>query len=386
MVRVKVPYASLDTPAVLVDMDKLEANIKEMSQLAAEAGVGLRPHTKIHESAFIAAMQTKKGTCGVEVGPVEQAEVMAEAGFNDIVVAHPFYGSHKLDTLKRVLSGPGVTVTVVVDMFEQAEGISQVGQAMGRKIPVLLKLETGANRYGVLPREPALKLARKLRRLPGIEFKGIYTHETGREPTPEGIEREAFEIATTAVETARMLRSEGIPVEHVSVGASATYRASCRFIKEGKFPEITEIHPGSGIVGDIKGVSVLALPEDSCTLAVLVSVMSSSHADHAVIDAGFKTFGADSLIARRDTPGFFWNRNPRFGSVRGRPDLWLGALHAETGRIFYKDPKRTLDPGDRLEIIPNNATLVINLHDQLYGVRNGEVETVIPVTGRGRGN
>lgn len=386
MARAEISYPSLDTPSVLVDMDKLEANIKEMSRLAAGAGVGLRPHTKIHESAIIARMQTGEGTCGVEVGPVDQAAVMAEAGFNDIVVAHPFYGRHKLETLKKVLNRPGVTVTVVVDMFEQAESISQLGQAIGIKIPVLIKLETGANRYGVLPGEPALQLARQLCQLPGIEFKGIYTHETGREPTPEGIEREAFEIATVAVETARRLKKEGIPVAHVSVGASATYRASCRLIKEGKFPEITEIHPGSGIVGDLKGVSVLALPEDSCTLSVLVSVMSASHPSHAVIDAGFKTFGADSLINLRDTPGFFREGKPRFGAVRGRPDLWLGALHAETGRIFYEDTTNKLHPGDRLEIIPNNATLVINLHDRLYGVRNGSVEQVIPVTGRGRGS
>ena len=162
MARAEISYPSLDTPSVLVDMDKLEANIEVMSRLAAGAGVGLRPHTKIHESAIIARMQTGEGTCGVEVGPVDQAEVMAGAGFNDIVVAHPFYGRHKLETLKKVLGRPGVTVTVVVDMFEQAEGISQLGQAIGRKIPVLIKLETGANRYGVLPGEPALQLARQL--------------------------------------------------------------------------------------------------------------------------------------------------------------------------------------------------------------------------------
>lgn len=386
MMKPEVPYSSLDTPSVLVDLDRLEANIEEMSTLAAGAGVGLRPHTKIHESALIARMQTGKGTCGVEVGPVDQAEVMAEAGFRDIVVAHPFCGRHKLETLKRVLGRAEVTVTVVVDMFEQAEGLSQAGQAVGRKVPVLIKLETGANRYGVLPGGPALELARQLGQLDGIEFKGVYAHEIGREPTPEGIEREAFEVATAAVETARQIKRGGIPVEHVSVGASATYRASCRLIKEGNFPEITEIHPGSGIVGDLKGVSVLALPEESCALSVLVGVMSTSHAGHAVIDAGVKTFGADSLINLREQEWFFWEGNPRFGVVRGRPDLWLGSLHAETGRIFYRDRSRTLEAGDRLEIIPNNATLVINLHDRLYGVRNGAVEQVIPVTGRGKGS
>jgi D-serine deaminase-like pyridoxal phosphate-dependent protein len=181
-----MPFLSLDTPAVLVDMDKLEANIREMSQLAADAGIRLRPHVKVHECAEIAKMQIEAGACGIEVGPVAQAETMAEKGFDDIIIAHPgFYGDHKLETLKRLINKPRLKVTVVVDMFEQAEGISQAGQAVARKVPVLLKIETnrdagGSQRYGVLPGEPVLNLARKLCQLPYIEFKGIYAHEEER--------------------------------------------------------------------------------------------------------------------------------------------------------------------------------------------------------------
>jgi len=385
MAKQKIPYSTLDTPAVLVDMDKLETNIREMSQLAAEAGVKLRPHTKVHESALIARMQIEAGACGIEVGSVDQAEPMADEGINDILIAHPFYGEHKLATLKRLLNKPELKVTVVIDMIEQAEGISQLGQAVGRKVPVLLKIETGGNRYGVLPGKPTLNLAKKLNQLPGIKLMGIYGHESGAEPTEEGVAKMALEVAVIMTETARMLKRGGIMIEHVSVGASPTFPATCRYIKEGKFPEITEVHPGNRVIGDIRYMRAFGNTREACALTVLTAVMGTSHPGHAIIDAGWKTFGAESLIDHREMPGFFWNGRPSYGSIQSRPDLWLGHLAAESAWVYYTDPKKKLSLGERLEIVPNNANLVVNIHDKLYGVRNGEMERVIPVTGRGRG-
>ena len=386
MTEQSIPYPSLDTPAVLVDMDKLEANIREMSQLAAEAGVSLRPHTKVHECASIARLQIEAGACGIEVGSVEQAEGMAEEGIDDIIVAHPFYGDHKLETFKRLIKKPGLKLAVVIDMIEQAEGISQVGQAVRRKIPMLIKVETGVSqRYGVLPGEPLLNMARKVLQLPGIELAGIYAHEMGAELTAEGVNKKAFEVASMMAEMANLLRREGITVEHVSVGASPTFRATCRYMKEGKFPEITEVHPGQCVIGDILYMRGLGNTRETCAVTVLTTVMSTSHPDHAVLDAGYKAFGADSIIAHREAPGFFWKGKPSFGSIQGRPDLWLGALPAESSCIYYMDPEKKLSLGERLEIVPNNATLVINLHDEIYGVRNGVVERIFPITGRGRG-
>jgi D-serine deaminase-like pyridoxal phosphate-dependent protein len=388
MTEQKIPYPSLDTPAVLVDLNSLEANIREMSQLAAEVGVRLRPHVKVHENASIARMQIEAGACGVEVGTVGQAEAMAEQGIDDIVVAHPsFYGGLKGEMLKKLLNQSLLKLTVMVDMFEQAEIISQVAQAVGKKISVLIKVDLGrSSRYGVLPGEPILNLARKLRQLPGINLVGIYGHEMGVKPTPESKNEIALETATIMTEAASMLREAGIAIDHVSVGASPTFRSTCRFMKEGKFAEITEIHPGQCVIGDIRYIKSGGNIREACAVTVLTTVMSTSHPDWAVIDAGYKTFGADSLIAYRDTPGFFWNGEPSFGSVQGRPDLWFGRLSAETSCLDYMDPGKKLSFGERLEIVPNNATLVVNIHDRIYGVRNGAVEKVIPVTGRGRGN
>ena len=382
----KVPYSSIDTPAVLLDLDQLEANIKEMSQLVAEAGIKLRPHIKVHQSADIAKMQMEAGACGIEVGNIDQAESMADGGLDDIVIAHPFYGEQKLEKLKKIVNKPGLKLTIVVDMIEQAEGISQVGQAVGKKIPVLLKIDTGIKRYGVLPGSPALDMAKKLKQLPGIEMTGIYGHESGAEPTAEGVSKMAFQVASLMCETARMLRSEGIAIENISVGGSPTFRATCRHIKEGNFPEITEIHPGQCVIGDIMYMRAFGNTRETCAITVLSTVVSTSHAEHMIIDAGYKTFGSDSLIGRQSSPGFFWNGMPSFGSFQGRPDLWLGRLGAESAWVYYKEPEKKLSLGERLEIVPNNATLVINIHEQIFAVRNGEIERVIPVTGRGRGS
>jgi D-serine deaminase-like pyridoxal phosphate-dependent protein len=185
---------------------------------------------------------------------------------------------------------------------------------------------------------------------------------------------------------AKMLRKEGFEIEHVSVGASPTFRATCRYIKENKFPEITEIHPGNAVIGDIWHVMGLGNTRDACAATVLTTVMSTAHPDYVVIDTGYKTFGADSLISYRGTPGFFWKEKPSFGSVQERPDLRLGRLAAETACVYYTDPnigpEKRLRLGERLEIVPNNATLVIAMQDKIFGVRNDVIEKEFAIAGR----
>lgn len=383
----EISVSALATPAVILYLDVLESNIAQMSRLAAEAGVRLRPHTKIHECPDIANMQIAAGACGIEVGAIERALCMAAAGIHDILIAHPFYGNHKLDILRRLLKIPDLRVTVMVDMMEQADGISGMGETLGKTIPVLLKINTGGDRFGVRPGEPALRMANQLCRLPGIEFQGIYVHETGGKPNPESMERLALEAATMAAETARLLASEGILTKHVSVGASPTLRAMCALLKKKQFPEITEIHPGHCTIGDIWHMRALANTREACAAAVVCTVVSAADPRYVIIDAGYKTFGADALIQYRDNPDFFWQGKPSYGSVQGRPDLWLGRISAETACLTYMKQEihagKRLRIGDRLEIIPNNATLVINMQEKIYGVRHGMVERVLAVGGKG---
>ncbi len=386
MIENPMRLSALETPAVIVYLDVLEENIARMSRLAREAGVRLRPHTKIHECPEIAKMQMAAGACGIEVGAVERAVCMADAGIEDILIAHPFFGEQKLAVLRRLLEKPRLKLTVVVDMEEQAEGLSRIGRSLGRSIPTLLKVNTGGNRFGVPPGEPALRLARRLHDLKGIAFQGIYVHEMGGTPTPEGMAMLARETLAQAAETARLLAREGIPCSHVSVGASPTLTAACAILKEKEFPEITEIHPGHCAVGDMWHVRGGVCGLEACAAAVLCTIMSAANPGHVAVDAGYKTFGADSLIQYRDQPGFFWQGKPSFGAVQGREDLWPGKLSAETACIQYRradiPPEERLKPGDRLEIIPNNATLVISRQQRIFGIRNGLVEKIFSVGGR----
>ncbi len=384
----KLPYPTLNTPAVLVDLDTLEANISRISQLAKEAGLKLRPHVKIHENATVARKQIAAGACGVEAGVVEQAEAMAEQGIDDIIIAHPsYYGGPKGEILKKLLGKSDLKLAVVVDMLEQAEIISQVAQTAGRTAPVLIKIDLGKSaRFGIPPGKPVLNLATQLHKLPGVRFIGIYAHEMGVKPTPEGKDEAALEAAEVMTEMARMLRNEGIEIEHVSVGASSTFPSTCRFRKEGRFPELTEIHPGAFFIGDIRYMRAGGNTREACAVTVLTTVISTAHDDWAVIDAGYKTFGGDTLFEYRDSPDFWWQGRLSYGSVQRRPDLWFGRLSAEIGLIYYKEAREKLRLGERLEIVPNNATLTINIHDRIYGVRNSTVEEIIPVTGHGRGN
>ena len=140
------------------------------------------------------------------------------------------------------------------------------------------------------------------------------------------------------------------------------------------------------VVGDTLHENNFGDTEDHFACTVLTTVVSIPTGDRVVIDAGQLTLGADSLMSLRWKPDYFYEGRPRYGIIKGRPDLWLGRLSVEVGVIYYKDQAKRLSIGDRLEIVPNNASLAIRTHNQVYGVRGGEIERVIPVTDQGRGN
>lgn len=379
MVGKNLLYLDLDTPAVLVDLDKLGANITKMAQLAADAGVRLRPHTKTHLCPYIAKLQLSAGASGIGVAKIGEAQVMAGEGLDDIMVVHPFYGDHKFKALEELLvRKPKLKLSLVVDMLEQAERISEVGLAVGKKIPVLLKIYTGGGRFGVLPGEDALKMAKKISQLPGIDFAGIKAHENTRGASmAEANEKVALHTAAIVAEVARKLMKEGIPVRNAAVGSTPSILGTLRFRES--FPEITEIHPGSYVFGDAQYMHRFWFTEETVAVTVLATVISVSQ-DWAVIDAGYMTFDAYLPAFLQTAYGY-----DRYGYVKGRPDLHLKNLTQEVGILTMTEPN-SLKMGERLEIIPNHAGLVVNLHSQLYGVRQSRVERTIPVLCRERGN
>ena len=224
-----------------------------------------------------------------------------------------------------------------------------------------------------------MKMAKSISRLPGIDFAGIKAHENTRGAnTPEANEKVAEDTAAIVTEVARMLKKESIPVKNVAVGSTPSILGTLRIASS--YPEITEIHPGSYIFGDAQYMHRFWFTEDTVALTVLTTVISINQ-NWAMIDAGYMTFDAYLPSFLPTAYGY-----DRYGYVKGRADLKLDNLTQEVAILNITDPAKPLSIGDRLEIIPNHAGLVVNLHSQLYGVRNGKVERVIPISCREKGN
>ncbi len=167
-------YPELDTPALLFDLDIVERNIEEMAAVAATAGVALRPHTKTHKSPLLAQMQLAAGARGITVAKLGEAEVMVDAGIDDILIAYPLVGEEKLRRLRALLER--ATIRVSLDDHAVAEPIGRIGLDMGRPVPVLIEVDTGLHRMGRPPGKPSAQLALEVARVPGIEVIGVLTH------------------------------------------------------------------------------------------------------------------------------------------------------------------------------------------------------------------
>src|SRR5205085_1229757 len=195
-------YPELDTPALLFDLDVLESNVTGMAKVGSDAGVRLRPHTKTHKCPEIAAMQIAAGATGITVAKLGEAEVMADAGQTDLLVAYPLWGEEKLRRLRALCERAAIRVSL--DSVEVAEGIGRVGAELGRDIPVLVEVDTGLHRLGRPPLGPTVDLALAIARVPGVEVIGLLTHaghayrSTTREDLRRAAEREALDLVETA--------------------------------------------------------------------------------------------------------------------------------------------------------------------------------------------
>jgi len=358
----------LDTPVAVVDLDKLELNIREMASLTREAGVRLRPHVKTHKVPAIAHMQLREGAAGITVAKLGEAEVMASAGIEDIFVAYPIWGEAKWERLRML--NRRARMRVSVDSEVSAEGLSEAFSRHGERIDVLVKVDTGLGRIGVLPGEPALRLARKVEKLPGLNFKGIFTHE-GHIIRDFGSVEEVGEavrqVAEKMRETAELIRREGMEVEEVSVGSTPSARIMCG--EEG----ITEQRPGTYAFYDAMNVGFGVVPEERVAFSIICTVVSTPAPDRAVIDGGTKVFSSA--------------RSPKvdgMGLIRGVEGARFAWANEEHGVLDLSSCPGALKVGDRVEVVPVHVCEAVNLWDELVAVRKGEVEAVWPVLARGK--
>ena len=359
------PVEDLPTPCVLVDLDVLEKNVARMAERARAARVSLRPHAKTHKVPEIGRMQLALGASGLSLAKVGEAEVFAEAGFEDVFLAYPTVGGTRA---RRLLAlSDRMRISAGADSVEGARSLSDVFAAARRKIRTLLKIDCGYHRVGVEPAR-ALEVARAIADLPGIELAGVFTHagqayaaETADAVTAVG-RHEGETVAAVAAE----LRAAGLPCAEVSVGSTPTAASAMRA------PGVTECRPGNYVYHDASQVALGTCTPKDCAMTIAATVVSVPAPDRAVVDAGSKTLSSDPLRPRAGGHGLILGTASR-----------LDRLSEEHGVVAVA-PNDQFRVGQRVTILPNHACVVSNLHDRVYAVRGGSVEAEWRVAARGR--
>ncbi len=357
--------ADIATPAVLVDMDVIERNIALMAARARAAGVRLRPHAKTHKCPQIGRLQLAAGASGLSLAKVGEAEVFVAAGFEDVFVAYPTVGEDKARRLLKLQDR--ARLAVGVDSVAGASTIARPFREAGRTLDVMLKIDVGYGRVGVLP-EDAVALAQAVAELPGLQIRGVFTHaghaySARTRGELDAIARHEGEALVTAAEA---LRSAGLDVREVSVGSTPTAATVLRVTG------VRECRPGNYVFHDASQVALGTCTVEDCALTVIATVVSVPDAGRAVVDAGSKTLSSDAL---RPVAG-------GYGRLIGRRSR-LAKLSEEHG-VIEVVPGESFRVGERVRILPNHACVVANLHDRLIGTSGDRIEAVLPVAARGR--
>ncbi len=352
----------LDTPALIVDLDIMERNLRRVADYCALHRLRLRPHTKTHKSILIGKQQLALGAAGLTVAKVGEAEVMLGAEPRDLLVAYPVVGEAKL---RRLASVAGVTrVTVALDSMFVAQQLSQVAEATKINFGILTEIDVGMGRVGVTPAD-ALDLTRAIRALPGLDWRGIAFypgHIKDQDP------QKLAELSRTIEGIVEDFRNAGFKPAIVSGGSTPGLYHS------HEIAGLNEIRPGTYVFNDLNTVASGACAMEDCAASILVTVISHTKTDHMIIDGGSKTFSSDRLSSGE----------PGHGYVVGAPGASFHKMNEEHGFIDLTHAERPFEIGDKIRIIPNHVCVAVNLHEYVYGVRNGKVEECWHVDGRGK--
>ncbi|MFE4226524.1 alanine racemase [Arthrobacter sp. NPDC056886] len=354
----------LDTPALLVDLDIVDANIARMQVFADSEGFLLRPHAKSHKSLAIANRQLQARASGLCVATPSEAEVLGASSADDILVAYPLVGARKLERVAELaLQG---RLTLVSDSLNVTAGYRDFASRLGVTIPVLVEVDTGMNRAGV---EPPLVpgIALDVARSPSLEFLGIMTHagHAHDAPTADGIAIVARREAQVMGDVRADLERAGLVVPVVSAGSTLTspfLRAS-----DG----ITEIRPGTYVYNDLRTLGRFACEPENIAASMLATIVSIN-GTRITMDAGNKT-----LTSSRDAVY-------GYGRLAEREDVVVARMSEEHGVLAAPTHDHGYSVGDRVRILPIHVCVWMDLQSEVYGTRGGVVVETISVDGMRR--
>ncbi len=342
----------LETPAVVIDLDKLSANINRLQAYLDEHGIANRPHIKTHKIPEIAHMQVKAGAVGITCQKVGEAEVMAQGGIEDIFIPYNILGASKLERLTNLAKR--TTISVTADSVTTVRGYAEAAQSAGIELPVLVEFDAGTGRCGVQTPQEAADLATVIASSPGLRFAGLMTY-----PNLDAADQ-------FIVEATRLIEAQGLTVNIVSGGGSPV------MWEAHTHPGITEHRAGTYVYGDRAMIRSGAMTLKQCAMRVLCTVVSRPTADRGILDGGSKTFTPDTM-------GF-----DDYGYILEYPEATLYHFSEEHGFVDFSACEQRPVVGDRISVIPNHCCVVSNMFNQVYGVRNDQVEVIWPVAARGR--
>ncbi|MBA3992651.1 MAG: alanine racemase [Cyanobacteria bacterium DS2.3.42] len=351
----------IDTPCLIVDMDLVDKNLNTLFSKFRERKVNVRPHLKTVKSPEFAKLLLAAGARGVCVAKVAEAEVMAEAGIEDILITTEIIGRPKLERLTRLIS-KHPEVKVVVDSILGVEAMQEAASNANVKLNVLIELNVGQNRAGVEPGEPALKVANEITKQGNLNFLGVQGYEGHVQLLTDESERKRLccEAMEKLMSTVALLRENGHSIPVITTGGTGTseYCADAG---------ATELQPGSFIFMD--GAYNRAIGNRYETALTLVSTIISKPAkNRCVIDAGFKSLSTDSGNAQ----------------LKAFPDISYRPAGDEHGILESSTESIALNIGDRVELIPSHIDTTVNLHDYYYCHRSGKIENVWRLEARGK--
>ena len=361
-------WRTLDTPALLVDLDRLDQNIAAMADQSRQAGLRLRPHFKTHKSTDIARRQLDAGAVGITVATLDEAQALVVAGIDaPILVAFQVVAEPKLERAMGLAAQR--PLILAIDSPVGADVIARAAAAAGIRVDVWIEIDSGLRRCGVVAADAPV-LARRVSERDDLRLTGMFTHAGQSYAARDAAEVESIAEteAASVVEAVRATRAIGIPVETVSAGSTPT----ARFLDSAS--GLTEMRPGTYVFYDNLQVALGTIDTDRCALSVAATVISRPTSDRAVIDAGSKTFGLDRG-AHSSSPLKDFGR---LIDVEGA----LVRLSEEHGVLTVPDDS-PISIGDRVRIVPNHVCSVSNLGRRFYGLRGSAVETVIPIEAAG---
>jgi D-serine deaminase-like pyridoxal phosphate-dependent protein len=359
--------SEIDTPALVVDLDIMERNLRRVAEYTREHNLRLPPHTKTHKSPRIGKRQLDSGAAGLTVAKVSEAEIMINAEPADLLVAYPIIGRSKLERLMAIARR--TRVTVALDSTFAARQLSEAARAGQVSVGVLAEVDVGLGRVGVSPGEQLIQLAQCIEKLPHLTLEGITFYPGQVKDLEENGRRALAQVADLVRSMRADFRRAGIEVKIVSGGSTPTLFHSHEI--EG----LTEIRPGTYVYNDISTVNSGACAMEDCAASVLATVVSTARPGQMIIDGGSKTFSSDRAVNAPEVT---------FGHLVEAPGPRFHKMNEEHGYIDMTGAERQFQVGDRVHVIPNHVCVAVNLHEQMYGLRGDQVEEVWKVEARGK--